>query len=67
MEMGLTTKAVSVVREERSHLSLGMEKNNFSKLCIQDNLTKFIKCINTKSFIYSWKLDKSPRVCFSKI
>lgn len=33
--MGLTKEAISVVREERSHLGLGTEKNNFSELCIK--------------------------------
>lgn len=46
--MGLTKEAIFMVIKERCNLSLRTDKDNFSELYIQSNLTKFIKCVNTK-------------------
>lgn len=50
--MELTKEEISMVIEERSYLSLGIDKDNFSELYIQNNLAKFIKCVNTKLYIF---------------
>ena len=55
-----------MVIEERNYLNLGTDKDNFSELYIQNNLTMFIKYINTK-VLYTLGRHLRSRVCLSKI